>query len=49
VSNLSDGKVDISIVPEFQMVSTPFEYAVTSYESMVNFLIVKGPSDYSCK
>lgn len=43
VSNISDVEVDVSIVPKFRMDSTRFEYAATSYEGVVDFLIVKGP------
>ena len=32
-----------SIVPEFQMEPTRFEYAATSYGGVVDYLIVKGP------
>jgi hypothetical protein len=43
VSNISGVEVDVSIVPEFRMESTRFEYAATSYGGVVDFLIVKGP------
>ena len=43
VSNISDAEVDVGIIPEFQMESTRFEYAATSYGDVVNFMIVKGP------
>lgn len=43
VSNLSRNGVDVSIVPEFRMEPTRFEYAATSYGGIVDFLIVKGP------
>jgi len=42
VSNISSVEVDVSIVPEFRMDSTRFEYAAT-YGGVVDFLIVKGP------
>ena len=45
VSNISDAEVDVGIIPEFQMESTRFKYAATSYGDVVNFLIVKGPPD----
>ena len=43
VSNISGVEVDVSIVPEFRMAPTRFEYAATSYGGVVDFLIVKGP------
>ena len=43
VSNISGLEVDVSIVPEFRMDSTKFEYAATSYGDVVDFMIVKGP------
>lgn len=45
VSNISGFDFDVSIVPEFRMESTRFEYAATSYGGVVDFLIVKGPPD----
>jgi len=43
VSNISGVEFDVSIVPEFRMEATRFEYAATSYGGVVDFLIVKGP------
>ena len=43
VSNISGVEVDVSIVPEFRMEPTRFEYAATSYGGVVDYLIVKGP------
>ena len=43
VSNISGTEVDVSIIPEFRMAATRFEYAATSYGGVVDFLIVKGP------
>jgi hypothetical protein len=43
VSNISSTEVDVSIIPEFRMAATRFEYAATSYGGVVDFLIVKGP------
>lgn len=43
VSKISGTEVDVSIVPEFRMDATRFEYAATSYGGVVDYLIVKGP------
>ena len=43
ILNIIGVEVYISIVPEFRMESTRFEYATTSYGGVVDFLIVKGP------
>ena len=45
VSNLSSGEVKIGIIPKFQIKSTQFECVATTHESVVDFLIVKGPFD----
>ena len=43
VSKIGGTEVDVSIVPEFRMDATRFEYAATSYGGVVDYLIVKGP------
>ncbi|KAF8802040.1 hypothetical protein BYT27DRAFT_7197515 [Phlegmacium glaucopus] len=43
VSNISGPEVDVSIVPEFQIEPKKVGYTATSYEGIVNFLLVKGP------
>ena len=43
VSKIGGTGVDVGIVPQFQMDATRFEHAATSYGSVVDYLIVKGP------
>ena len=49
VSNLSCADINVGIVPKFQMELTHFKHAVTCYGDIVDFLIVKGPSNYISK
>ena len=46
VSNLSGADINVGVIPKFQIESTHFKHAATCYGNIVDFLIVKGPSNY---
>ncbi|KAF8589241.1 hypothetical protein K439DRAFT_1628944 [Ramaria rubella] len=43
LSNLSHSGANVSLIPDFHMAPTRFEYAPTSYGDIIDFLIVRGP------